>query len=362
MVAAATMVLYIFIDCLRLDEPAYVSCCCKIFLDKWSDPLTRLISNTISLRALEVFDELSRTGSVQEAATNIGMSAPAASQQLKNLEAALGRALVEHNRRPLTLSRSGRAYLAHVQAALMHLRQGAAELMLDDLGSVGSLRIGIIDDFDSEISPPLTVALADVLTTSMLTLLTAPSLRILEEVAAQRIDIGIAAGPLDPPQGVNDIPLLRDPFVLAVPRGFLPAAPESIDSLAGLSFLRYEKSLLLSRQIATHLARLRLAPHGQIELDSNQAIFGLIANGKGWTISTLVGFLRARRYRDQVDLYRLPFTGFSRTISLYYREDWMPEIATIIADSLRNILQLRIVEPGRTCAPWLGESLAIIKS
>ncbi|NND89280.1 MAG: LysR family transcriptional regulator [Granulosicoccus sp.] len=324
--------------------------------------MPRMISDGISLRGLEVLDELSRTGSVQEAAVNLGMSAPAASQQLKNLEAAVGRALVEHNRRPMTLSRSGRAYLNHVQAALMHLRQGAAELMLDDLGSVGSLRIGIIDDFDSEVTPRLTVALADVLMSTVLTLVTAPSLRILEELAAQHIDIGIAAGPQNPWEGVSDIPILRDPFVMAVPRGYFPSVPESIESLACLPFLRYEKSLLLSRQIATHLARLRLTPMGKIELDSNQAIFGLIANGKGWTISTLVGFLRARRYQDQVDLYRLPFTGFSRTISLYYREDWMPEIAGIIANSLRSILQAQVVEPGRAHAPWLGDTLSIVEA
>lgn len=324
--------------------------------------MVRKISNDISLRGLDLLDELSRTGSMQEAAANLGMSAPAASQQLKNLEAALGRTLIEHNRRPLALSRSGRAYLVHVQAALNHLRQGAAELMLDDLGSVGSLRIGIIDDFDSEVTPRLTVALAGVLSATVLTLVTAPSVRILEEVSDQHIDIGIAAGPQNPIEGVSAIPIMRDPFVLAVPRGYLPSAPVSIDSLADLPFLRYEKSLLLSLQIATHLARLRLAPEGQIELDSNQAIFGLIANGNGWTISTVVGFLRARRYQDQVDLYRLPFTGFSRHISLYYREDWMPEIAEIIAISLRNILQARIVEPGWMTAPWLRDTLTIIEA
>lgn len=324
--------------------------------------MPRKISDDISLRGLEVLDELSRTESVQAAASNLGMSAPAASQQLKNLESALGRALVEHSRRPLMLSRSGRAYLTHVQAALMHLRQGAAELMLDDLGSVGTLRIGIIDDFDSEVTPHLSVALAGVLTSTLLTLVTAPSLRILQQIAAQHIDIGIAAGPQNPPEGVSDIPILRDPFVLAVPRGYCPGAPDKIESLSALPFLRYEKSLLVSRQIAAQLARLRLSPQGQVELDSNQAIFGLIANGRGWTISTLVGALRARRYQDQVDLYRLPFSGFSRTVSLYYREDWMPEIASIIADSLRSILQAGIVEPGRARAPWLGETLSIIDS
>lgn len=319
-----------------------------------------MISNSVTLRGLEVFAELSRAGSMQEAARNLGLSAPAASQQLKNLEAALGQRLVDHNRRPLELSRGGRAYLAHVTAALVHLRQGAAELSLIDLRTVRSLRLGIIDDFDSDVTPRLTVALASVLAPAELALTTEPSLRILEDVAARRIDLGVAARPLDLPDGVAEAPLLRDAFVLAVPRGYLHGAPTSIDALSALPFLRYGKSQLLARQISAHLARLRLVPQGRIELDSNPAIFGLIASGAGWAISTPLSFLRARRFHDQVDLYPLPFAGFSRTISLFYPSDWMTEIAGVIAESLRGILRAQIVERGRVALPWIGEGLAIL--
>lgn len=319
-----------------------------------------LIGNAVSLRGLELFEELSRAGSMQVAARNLGLSAPAASQQLRNLEAALGQNLVDHDRRPLELSPGGLAYLAHVRAALLHLRQGAAELSLIDLRTVRSLRIGIIDDFDSEVTPRLAVALASVLTLAELTLMTTPSLRTVEDVAARHIDLGIAAQPLQLPDGVTETPVLRDPFVLAVPRGYLSAPPASVEVLKDLQFLRYERSQLLGRQIAAHLARLRLVPEGRIEMDSNQAIFGLIASGAGWAISTPVGFLRARRFHDQVDIFPLPFAGFARTISLFHRQEWMPDTASIIAGSLRGILREQVVAPGRVAIPWIGEALAIV--
>lgn len=322
--------------------------------------MAKLISGSVSLRGLEIFDELSRAGSMQEAARNLGLSAPAASQQLKNLEIALGQDLVDHSRRPLELSRAGQRFLTHVRVAMMHLRQGAAELSLIDLRSIRSLRLGIIDDFDSEVTPRLTVALANVLTPAELAFLTMPSLRIVDDVVARRVDIGIAACPLDLPQEVVETPLLRDPFVLAVPRGFLPGPPKDIAALSTLPFLRYEKNQLLGRQITAHLARLRLSPEGRIELDSNQAIFGLIASGAGWAISTPVGFLRARRFHDQVDLHPLPFAAFARTISLFHRADGMPEIAGIIAESLRDILRVQVVEPGQSALPWIGGALDII--
>ncbi len=197
------------------------------------------ISDTVNLRALEVLDELARTGSMQEAASRLNMSAPAASQQLKQLETELGHDLVVHNRRPMELTRSGHAYLVHVRAALQHLRQGASELLLDELGTIHSLRIGIIDDFDGEVSPQLAVKMAD-------------------------------------------------------------------------------------------------------------------------TFSTMVGYLRARRFHDRVDIHRLPFTEFSRTISLHYNSELTPRIGNIIAENLRSILQSTIVEPGHNRAPWLAETLTVV--
>jgi hypothetical protein len=39
----------------------------------------------VTLRGLEVFESLARTGSVAATATELGLSAPAVSQQMKNL-------------------------------------------------------------------------------------------------------------------------------------------------------------------------------------------------------------------------------------------------------------------------------------
>lgn len=320
------------------------------------------ISDSVSLKALEVLDELARTGSMQETANRLSMSTPAASQQLKQLETTLGRKLVVHNRRPMELTRHGQAYLLHARTALQHLRQGAAELLLDDLGAIRCLRIGIIDDFDSKVSPQLAVALTDIYKPSELTLTTATSTRIVQDIASSDLDTGIAANLMELPDDVVEIPVLIDPFVLAVPRGYLPAPPLNLDGLRTLQFLRYEKSLALGRQIDTHLARLRLSLGSTMALDSNQAIFALIANGNGWALSTMVGYLRAERFHDQVDIYPLPFAPFHRTISLLYHRHWTAVVANDIAETLRGILQSGIVDPAQERFDWLQESFRIIQT
>lgn len=307
-----------------------------------------------------MFEEIARIGNLQDAAASLGLSAPAASQQMKKLEAALGQALVDHSHRPLTLTRAGRAYLVHVRDAMAQLRHGSTALSLLDMTNLRRLRLGIIDDFDAEVTPKLTVRLASVLTQCDLSLQTAPSHAILDLIANRSLDIGIAARPLELPPGVIETPLLRDPFVLVAPRNYLEGPPCSFDALNGLPFLRYDRGQLMGRQIATHLARLKLQPQGRVELDSNQAVFGLIAAGAGWAISTPLGFLRARRFQGQIDIYPLPFAGFSRVISLFQPDDWTDEITNVIASSLRDLLQAEAVAPGLEAFSWLAESLAVL--
>ena len=67
-------------------------------------------NRSVTLRGLEVFDELARTGSLHDTARRLGLSPPAASQQLKNLETALGES---------TPGRAG--FVATVQSAAREL-------------------------------------------------------------------------------------------------------------------------------------------------------------------------------------------------------------------------------------------------
>lgn len=317
-------------------------------------------STSISLRSLEVFEALARTGSVHVAARMLGMSAPAASQQLRNLEAILGQPLIDHARRPLELTRAGRTYLTYVREALGQLRLGADTLSLIDLSHLRRLSLGVIEDLDSEVTPRLTLALRGVLKHCDLRLSTGLSHLIVEEVEARKLDVGLAARPLDLPVGVAEVPLLRDPFFLVAPQGQLAGPPETIKALSGLPFLRYEPNQLISRQVTTHLARLKLALPGRIEVYSNETMFGLIASGAGWTITTVASYLRAQKFHARTDVHPLPFAGFSRTISLLYPSDWSSEIPQTLAGAVRTILLAHFVEPGLAAWPWLNGSLIIV--
>ncbi|MEZ5770955.1 MAG: LysR family transcriptional regulator [Defluviimonas denitrificans] len=181
----------------------------------------------VTLRALELFDATAQAGTLADGARRIGLSLPAASQQISNLEAALGVELFDRAHRPLQLTLAGRLVLRRARDAMGQLRQAQAELAVLDIAQIGHLHLGVIDDFDAEITPDLVIALTQNLRDCHFSLTTGPSHEITAMLTQRVLDIVVAAAPQDAVAGATEHPLLRDPYVLAVPRGFdLPKGRE----------------------------------------------------------------------------------------------------------------------------------------
>ena len=89
-----------------------------------------MLSKGVTLRGLEVFEALAATGSVAQVASATGLSQPAVSQQLRNLETALATDLIDHGKRPMRLTPAGHSFLARAEAALSQLRLAQSELCL----------------------------------------------------------------------------------------------------------------------------------------------------------------------------------------------------------------------------------------
>lgn len=320
-----------------------------------------MISKDISLRGLEMFEVIARTGSVARTAEETGMSLPAVSQQLKNLEDSVGRPLVDHSRRPMQLTPAGRAFRARTDEILRLLRRALIEAGAMDLSNVTQLRLGVIDDFDTLVIPDLTATLAGALANCEFRLHTRPSHELCEMAAARLLDVAVAASPEGGIEGLTEFPLLNDPFILIAPRGFAldPADPEA--ALAGLPFLRYERSQMIGRRIEAHLRRLRLNFANRFELGSNPAINALVGTGRGWAITTVLSFLRSTRFHEQIDVHPLPFAPFARTISLFSSQDWIPGAAAELAGTLRRLLEPLVAQPARERFPWLGDQIRVLE-
>lgn len=309
-----------------------------------------------------MFEALAGSGSVAQAAEITGLSQPAVSQQIRNLETALGTGLVDHGKRPMQLTPAGRTFLARTASVLSELRLAQSELTVMDLTHLSTLNMGIIDDFDNDLTPRLVTILAESLTKCRFKLITAPSHEITNAMKERRLHIGVSASSGEVLGGVTEYPLVRDPFILVAPAGHVPEGTGPMDALHELPLLRYEREQLISRQIEAHLARQKLSFAERFEIGSHLSLMALVARGIGWTVTTPLGFMRAGRFHQQITAYPLPFRPFSRNISLFASADWADQVPRDVSQTMRRLVQAQIIDPAVQALPWLEGDLRVLDS
>jgi DNA-binding transcriptional LysR family regulator len=109
----------------------------------------------VTLWGIEVFAAIAEERSISAAARRLGASVSAASQQLTNLESALGATLVERQVRPFALTPAGDLFRARAQAILNEAAEARAELAMADLSRHSRVNLGMIEDFDADVTPRL---------------------------------------------------------------------------------------------------------------------------------------------------------------------------------------------------------------
>ena len=314
----------------------------------------------VTLWGIEVFAAAVEEGSISAAARRLGVSPSSVSQQLSNLEMALGATLLDRGGRPMAVTPAGQLFRHRAQAILNEAAEARAELAMRDLARLSRFNLGMIEDFDADVTPALLTGLAEDLPATRFLLETGASHRLYDLLEARTLDLIVAAD-LGPAADWMEVhPLFEEPFVAAVPKGMVGEGADVMATLQALPLIQYTARHYMGRQIAGHLSRLNLTLSHRFELDSYHAIMAMVAEGAGWTILTPLGFLRAGRFRDRADVIPLPFAPLTRTISLTARRDVLLDLPERVAGRLRPLLTDLIVGPALTRMPWLGHGFRVL--
>lgn len=317
-------------------------------------------STDLSLKSLEIFVAVARSGSVQDAAEETGISISTASHHLKRLEDSLGTALFDHAHRPLRVTPAGAAFHEQIDAALKLIRRAEASARAGDLTQTRQLALALIEDFDTDIAPELARMLTAAMPRCRFRHLTRPSHDIIALLREQRIDLGVAACPETLPQDISEIPLVRDPYVLARPASGAPSADELLRGESSLPFLRYTPDQVMARQIDAQLRRLkRVQPDGHV-FDSNQTLMRLVAEGAGWTITTPMNYLRAQPWHRQIALAPFPGRSFARRLSVFTTDLTDMGVAQRVTGLLRQLITQRAVKSAVASMPWLANDFRVL--
>lgn len=178
------------------------------------------------LRHLQLLVSIAEFGSTKRAAEQVGLSQPAATQALSDIERLLGMALFERHARGMRLTQAGRALIPIAKSAMDALRASADTLHALQEGASGVLRVGAIP-----------AAVTGLLCRRLPALSSRyPSLRIevqedrgehlLPEVSSGRLDLALCRRPAAVPTACRFVPLLADtPWVVASPSHPLAQQP-----------------------------------------------------------------------------------------------------------------------------------------
>ncbi len=314
----------------------------------------------LSLKWLDAFCTVAQSGSVKEAAKRMGLSTSTVSHHIHELEKSLGVGLFDHARRPMVLTAQGALFLGYAQEAIGLLDKAQAEVILAAPHDLRQLRFAMIEDFDSDIGPEITRLLASTLPNCRFTHYTRFSHEILDLLRNRDIDIGVATEPQFALSEVDAYPLLRDPFVLAVPVKSTLSAEDYVSAKSDLPLLRYNRNQIAGGMIEAHLSRLRLKLENVFELDSTASIMALVAQGNGWAVTTPSNYVRVKQFQSQIQLMPFPYRDFARTISIYLGDEKAKGVAKLVSSAMRSLLSTHAIGPAVEEYPWLKDRFRLI--
>ncbi|GAA6210107.1 LysR family transcriptional regulator [Cognatishimia sp. WU-CL00825] len=314
----------------------------------------------LSLKWLELFQICAQRGSLQAASEETGLTISTVSHHLRNLEENLGVELFNHTRRPMVLTPKGQAFLRNIDGALFAIRKAKAEASAGNVAEARSLRIGTIEDFDSDIIPELAVFLSARMSSCEFLYHTNSSHKIIEMLRNRKLDLGISTTPDDKLRDLQIRPLLRDPFVVVLPRVPQHSLTDIVDGKTKLPFLRFSNNLIIARQIESQMRRLGLSSSSSFECSNNQTLMAMVAAGAGWTITTPLLFSRAKRFQPKLKMHSFPGKRFSRTLALVATPDCASSVLELVDRKMRNLLNEHAIFPLHQSSPWLAQSFNLV--
>ncbi len=290
------------------------------------------------LRALEIFLAVCDSGRMSAAARTLGITQPAVSQAIAELERRTGSVLFDRKVRPAALTAAGALLRQRAAALVADAREIPALLCETVHGKVAHLRIGLVDSLSRALTRPIARFLVErAQSASVLSGLTSQHASAL---LTRRLDMFIGVDDMTETPGLERFELRREPYVL-----LLPAKGDGVRTLADierlslrLPFIRFSARSQTGLEIERHLRRVGLALPMGLEFDTPYAVGAVVAAGGGFAITTPLCVSEAALPSDAVKIVPLPGPEFSRTLTLVARHRELGAIPRDLAHIVRTCL------------------------
>ncbi|ECL1065291.1 DNA-binding transcriptional regulator YeiE [Salmonella enterica] len=231
----------------------------------------------ITLRQLEVFAEVLKSGSTTQASVMLSLSQSAVSAALTDLEGQLGVQLFDRVGKRLVVNEHGR--LLYPRAlALLEQAVEIEQLFREDNGAI---RVYASSTIGNYILPAMIARYRQHYPALPLELSVGNSQDVINAVLDFRVDIGLIEGPCHSTEIISE-PWLEDELVVfAAPSSPLTQGPVTLEQLAASPWILRERGSgtreIVDYLLLSHLSRFHMA----MELGNSEAIKHAVRHGLG---------------------------------------------------------------------------------
>lgn len=295
----------------------------------------------MNIRDLEYVVAVAEEGHFGRASERCHVSQPALSGQIKKLEDQLGVALFERTNRRVAITPVGAAIVEKARRLLMIADEIEMEAAAAADPLAGRLVLGTIPTIGPYLLPGILRPLKAALPKVQLSLSEDITENLERRLVEGDIDAAITATEIRE-NGLAEIPLYREPFLVAVPEGHPLADLKTVDvgklNLAEVLLLR--DGHCLSDQVADlcGLARKSRVNGVDTQASSLETVVGLVAAGAGVTLLPAAAVGEGYS-RPGIDIRPAADKAASRLVRLIYRETYpkrelMLAVAKLISEHL----------------------------
>jgi DNA-binding transcriptional LysR family regulator len=242
---------------------------------------------TFELRHLRYFLAVAEELHFTRAARRLNIAQPPLSIQIRQLETMVGATLFVRDRRTVTLTPAGAAFVDGARRTLAEAERSADAARRASRGEVQTLRVGFADSAALSVLPDIVRRFSRDYPEVRLELTEDATQAQLDAVEKERVDVALVRGPLSA-KSLRTVVLLREPFIVALPA----AHPLTNHRTMSLQAVAKEPIVLFPRHLAPQFhdtvvgmfRRARLSLNVVQEAAEYQTMMSLVAAGLGISI------------------------------------------------------------------------------
>lgn len=211
----------------------------------------------IKLRHIRAFPDIAADGSLSSVARRQGISQPALSRTLAEIEDLLGMALFRRGKRRLVLTEAGAIFRQHASLGLQALEAGAAALRSEAAG--GAIRVGILPTAATRLLPRVALRFRALQPRILLKIETGPHSHLLTLLRGGRLDLVTGRMPLAAEMAGLTFAHLYEEEIVLVARARHPMLGQPVSAaLQSVPLVLPPVDALIRRAVDDYLASLGL--------------------------------------------------------------------------------------------------------